>query len=173
MWRACPAAPRSPSIGRVRGHHDIARGSASRDRGIERDEVTGIPTPSIIATGPLTSDALAASLQTTTRRRCARVLRRYRAHRGGRVDRRVHRLPRVALRQGDDGRGRGRRGLPELPLHPRRIRAVHRRAPGRGPVCRPRVRSHSLLRGMHAGRGDGPTRPRHAALRAHETGWAS
>ena len=55
-----------------------------------------------------------------TRRRIARVLRLDRADRRPRVDRRVDRLSGVALRQGDDGRRRGRR-VHQLSVHARTV----------------------------------------------------
>ena len=97
----------------------------------------------------------------------ARVLRRDRADRLARFDRPRRRLPRVALRQGDDGGGRRGR-VSQLPDDARAVRSVHRRAHRGRPVPRPRVRRGAVLRGLHAGRGDGEARARDAALRADE-----
>ena len=75
---------------------------------VAREEVAGLPPADwssvIIATGPLTSLALAAAVGALTGER-ARLLRRHRAHRALRLDRPRHRLAAVALRQGGAGRG--------------------------------------------------------------------
>ena len=97
------------------------------------------------------------------------VLRRHRAHRRPRLDRLRRRLPRLALRQGDDG-GRERGRVPQLPDVARAVRGVHRRADRRGSGDGARVRRGAVLRGMHARRGDGAARTRDAALRADEAG---
>ena len=64
----------------------------------------GLPPPEwdsvIVATGPLTSPALAEAISGLTGRRRARLLRRHRADRPPRVDRLRRRLVSVALRQG-------------------------------------------------------------------------
>ena len=67
---------------------------------------------------------------------------------------------------------RGRRAgrLPELSVHARRVRPLLRRARRRGVGDRARLRQHEVLRGLPADRGDGASRPRHAALRADEAG---
>ena len=105
------------------------------------------------------------------RRRDARVLRCHRADRLDRVDRHGRRVPRIAIRQGDDGRRGGR--VPELRDDPRAVRVVHRRAHGGRPVHRARVRQGALLRGMHAGRGDGAARAGNRCVSARSSPSAS
>ena len=61
---------------RVRGHPNIT---------VVAEEVREIPSPAVIATGPLTSDGLARALDRTARRPGARVLRCHRPHRVRRV----------------------------------------------------------------------------------------
>ncbi len=60
----------------------------------------------------------------TARRGVAVVLRRDRADCRARLDRRRGRIPRVALRQGDDGRRRRRRRVSQLSVHARAVRGV-------------------------------------------------
>ena len=97
---------------------------------IVREEVAGLPPADwdsvIVATGPLTSPALAEDIRRVERRGRARLLRRHRADRASRVDRPGHRLVPVALRQG--GAGRRRRRLHQLPAGQGAVRGVHRRA---------------------------------------------
>ena len=97
---------------------------------IERGEIAGLPPAEwdnvIIATGPLTSPALAEAIQRADRRGRARLLRRHRADRPLRVDRLRHRLGAVALRQGRAGRHRRR--LPQLPDGRGAVRGLRRRA---------------------------------------------
>ena len=84
---------------------------------LQREEVAGLPPADwdsvIVATGPLTSPALAEAIAQADRRGVARLLRRHRADRASREHRSVDRLEPVALRQG--GPGRRRRGLHQLP----------------------------------------------------------
>ncbi len=141
---------------------------------VVREEVSELPSPGIVATGPLTSDALGRGDPVATRRRVARVLRLDRADRRARVDRRVGRVPRVAIRQGDDGRRRRRgRSVSQLSVHARAVRGVHRRARRGRPASRARVRRGAVLRGLHARRRDGAARPRDASLRPDEAGRAA
>ena len=83
---------------------------------IRREEIA-LPPPDwdsvIVATGPLTSPALAEAIARDHRRGCARLLRRHRADRASRLDRHGRRLVPVALRQGRPRR-LGRR-LHQLP----------------------------------------------------------
>ena len=71
---------------------------------IERGEIAGLPPEEwdsvIVATGPLTSPALAEAILGADRRDGARLLRRHRADRLPRDDRHGRRLVPVALRQG-------------------------------------------------------------------------
>ena len=146
---------RSPSIASVFAPGVHERVHAHPRITVVREEVTTLPDAGIIATGPLTSDALADGDPRAPRWRRARVLRRDRADRRRRLasTRRIV-FRAVALRQGDDGR-RARRRLPQLPVDARRVRGVHRRARRGRPVHRARVRRGAVLRGVHAGRGDG------------------
>ena len=68
---------------------------------IVRGEIAGLPPADwdnvIIATGPLTSPALAEAIRDSDRRSRARLLRCHRAHRPSRHDRHGHRLVPVAL----------------------------------------------------------------------------
>ncbi len=131
--RSC-AAPARSSCGAADTHQVPAGGALAVDRDgfaaavtaalaahplvtIERDEVAGLPPDDwdsvIVATGPLTSPALADAIQAAHRRGSARLLRRDRADRPFRFDRHGHRLVPVALRQGRPGRHRRR--LHQLP----------------------------------------------------------
>ena len=138
---------------------------------IARGEVAGLPPPDwssvIIATGPLTSPALAEAIRALTDEIRARLLRRHRPHRAFRLDRPRQGLVPVALRQGRD-RGRPHR-LPQLPDGPRPVRGLHRRAARRR---QDRVQGlgarHPLFRGLPADRGHGRARPRDPALRPDE-----
>ena len=119
-WRA-PTRRRSPRAGRSRStarrsrrwsrsgietHPRIqarARASSRRSRAASAEH------PVILATGPLTGDALAADLARVVGARAPRVLRRHRAHRARRLDRLGQGLQAVALGQGGRRRGRGER----------------------------------------------------------------
>ncbi len=87
---------------------------------IVREEVPGLPPldwgQAIVATGPLTSPALAERHPPGRRRGSARVLRRDRPHRPPGIDRPGGRLVPVALRQGGAGWRHGR--LHQLPDGP-------------------------------------------------------
>ena len=84
---------------------------------ISREEIAGLPPVAwdsvIVATGPLTSPALAHAIQALTSEAEARLLRRHRPDRASRDDRHVGVLASVALRQ--SGSGRRRRRLHQLP----------------------------------------------------------
>ena len=88
------------------------RSSPIRCITLERGEIAGLPPEDwesvIIATGPLTSPALAEAIGAPHRRGRARLLRRHRADRAPRFDRHGRRLDAVALRQGGAGRRRAR-----------------------------------------------------------------
>ncbi len=67
MWRAFRPAPRSPSIGTLFSE-TVTKAVTSHPRiRVCREEVAAVPgpewSPAIIATGPLTSDALSQSIQ--------------------------------------------------------------------------------------------------------------
>ena len=68
---------------------------------ISREEVLAVPgpewSPVIIATGPLTSDALSKSIQDDGRRGAPGVLRRDQPDRARRIDRHVEGVPRLAM----------------------------------------------------------------------------
>ena len=89
---------------------------------VVRGEVAELPSPGVVATGPLTSDRLAAGDRRASRLRGACVLRCDRAGGGGRVARPRPALPAVPLRQGR------RRRLPERSARPRGLRRLPRRA---------------------------------------------
>ena len=142
---------------------------------IERGEVAGLPPADwdsvIVATGPLTSPALAEAIGGAHRRDRARLLRRHRADRLPRDDRHGRRLVPVALRQGRTGRHRRR--LHQLPARPARVRSLRRRAARRRQDELQGVGSDdALFRRLPADRGDGRARPRDAAARADEAGRA-
>ncbi len=96
---------------------------------IRREEVCAVPDSgiTIIATGPLTSDALADEIATHHGLRPLVFLRQHQSHRGGGNGRPIHRIPRFALRQIARRHGR----LPQLPLRPAAIRSLRGRAIGR------------------------------------------
>ena len=120
----------------------------------------------IIATGPLTSDALAEEIARLTGAEPPVLLRQHQPHRRRRIGRSHHRLPRFALRQIDRRHGR----LSQLPVRPRAVRSASSTRcwpPKRCPAHIAEDRT-PLLRSLPAHRRAGPPRPRHAALRPHE-----
>ena len=140
---------------------------------VERGEIAGLPPPEwdsvIVATGPLTSPALADRHPAPHRRDRARLLRCHRADRAPGLHRSRRHLAPVALRQG--GSRRHRRRLHQLPHDEGRVRRLPRcAARGRQNLLQGMGGLHALLRRLPADRGDGRARPRHAALRAHEAG---
>ena len=111
----------------------------------------------IVATGPLTSPALADAIAKLTGRGRARVLRRHRSDRASRHDRHVGRLAAVALRQG--GARRIGRRLHQLPAHARAVRRLRGCAARRRQGGVPRLGRHdALFRRLSADRGDGRAR---------------
>ena len=144
-----------------------SRSSAARSPACRRRNGTSV----IVATGPLTSPALAEAIRRAHRRDRARLLRRHRADRPPRIDRHGRRLVPVALRQGRAGRHRRR--LHQLPARPRTVRGLRRRAARRRQDELQGVGSDdALFRRLPADRGDGRARPRDAAPRADEAGRA-
>ena len=165
---------------------------------IVREEVAAIPEsserdPVIVATGPLTSEALSADIarlvgaehlyfydaispivlaeSDRSREGVPRVAvgsepRQPDVEAGRRL---IERLRRAEVRPGLRRRRRGGR-LPELPVDARGIRALLRRADPRRVGDRPRLRQGDLLRRLPADRGHGASRRGHAALRADEAG---
>ena len=145
----------------------------------------------IVATGPLTSDALSADIarfvggdhlyfydaispivlaETIDRTRCSAR----RAGAGACASRAPGRsgalaVPSAACAPAVRRRRRAGR-LPELPDDARGVRAVLRRARLRRIGDGPRLRQGEVLRGLPADRGDGASRARHAALRPDEAG---
>ena len=97
-----------------------------RARGDRRPAAAPTGASVIVATGPLTSPALAEAIRAAHRRGRARLLRRHRADRPSRQHRHGGRLVPVALRQA--GTGRHRRRLHQLPDRPGAVRGLHRRA---------------------------------------------
>ena len=200
--RATPRAGRRGAGGRprrVRRTRSPTPSRRTRSSRVVREEVDARPRrrtsgmfPLIIATGPLTSDALSADIARLVGARAPLLLRRHQpdrprrdastgrrcsARRAGTAacGRRVREhAGRRVRRRGECHAGvrRGRRAgrLPELPVHARRVRRVLRRADARGVGDRPRLRQGDVLRGLPADRGDGAPRARHAALRADEAG---
>ena len=195
--RACRPAPRWPStasafsavvtraIARASAHHGRARGG-DRDPGVARTRRTR----SIIATGPLTSDALSAAIAAFVGQDHLYFYDAISPIVAGRVDRSSEGVPRVALGSepgpagarpsvtpgGGSRRGPacgvddGRRRLSELPDDAAEYRRVLRRADARRDGHRPRLRQGAVLRGLPADRGAGASRRRHAAVRADEAG---
>ena len=122
----CPAVTRSRSIAMFSPAKFRAPSSKIRRIELRREEVTSIPGDAItiVATGPLTSGALADEIGTHHRRRSAVLLRLHQPDRRRRLHRSHHRLPRFALRQV----ARWHRRLSELSVRSRTIRAIRRRA---------------------------------------------
>jgi hypothetical protein len=91
---------------------------------LRRDEVTALPADAIviIATGPLTSEALAAEIARLTGSEPPLLLRQHQPHCRRRNGRHLDRLLGLALRQID----RWHRRLPQLPFRPRTVRAFRR-----------------------------------------------
>ncbi len=99
---------------------------ASTDHGASARRSRSLPTPGVVATGPLTSTALAEAISRAARRQRARVLRRHRADR----ERRLARPRACSTRSPATARARAtttstRRSTADA------VRVVHRRA-GRG-----------------------------------------
>ena len=118
MPTSCPPAARSPSTATISRPTITRRLEEHPLVTIARGEVAGLPPADwdsvIIATGPLTSPALAAAIQQLTGESRARLLRRHRADRApaSSIDDDHHLAP-VALRQGRARRHRRR--LHQLP----------------------------------------------------------
>ena len=127
---------------------------------IAREEIAGLPPADwdsvIVATGPLTSPALAEAIRAAHRRGRARLLRRDRADRSSRLHRSRRRLVPVALRQGRPRRLRRR--LHQLPAHARAVWRLRRCADRRRQGRLPRMGGHALFRRLPADRGDGRAR---------------
>ena len=137
---------------------------------IVREEIA-LPPPEwdsvIVATGPLTSPALADDHRRADRRGRARLLRRHRADRASRLHRHGRGLVPVALRQGRSRRLRRR--LHQLPDGPRAVRGLRRGAARRRQDLVPGMgEDHALFRRLPADRGDGRARRGDAAPRPDE-----
>ena len=136
-------------------------GSPIRWSTLAREEIAGLPPDDwdsvIVATGPLTSPALAEAIRAADRRGLAGLLRRHRAHRPPREHRSLDRLVPVALRQGRAGRRRCR--LHQLPAGQGSSTTPSSRRcwPATRPSSR-NGRKHALFRGLPADRGDGGAR---------------
>ena len=147
--------------------------------------------PLIIATGPLTSDSLSADIaalvggdhlyfydaispivlaETIDMTKVFRASRWDRSLRGVGPLRSARRARRAASRRRRLRRRRRAGRLSELPADERRVRPLLRRARDRGVGDGPRLRQGEVLRRLPADRGDGASRPRHAALRPDEAG---
>ena len=137
--------------------------------------------PVIIATGPLTSDALSQSIQQMVGEEhlafydaispivlaeSIDMSKVFRASRWGRNVWSAKGADGALAALSADGRGR----LPELPDDQGRIRRVLRGAGHRRVRDRSRLRQHQVLRRLPADRSDGASRRRHAAVRADEAG---
>ena len=122
----------------------------------------------IVATGPLTSPALAAAMAPAHRRRALAFFDAIApiVHRDS-IDM-ARRLVPVALRQGRPRRLRRR--LHQLPADARAISRVRRGAAGRRQNDLPRMgNNHALFRRLPADRSDGRTRAGDVAARPDET----
>ena len=143
---------------RISGHPNIT---------VVREEAAALPETGIVATGPLTSERLAGAIAA---RLGSAALAFYDAIApivsAESLDRDAALRP-LPLRE-----GRGDDYL-NAPMSRDGVRGVHRRAPRRRPVHRPRVRPGALLRGVHAGRGNGAPRAGDAPLRPDEAGGAA
>ena len=142
----------------------------------------------IVATGPLTSDALSADHRAAGRRRAPRISTTRSARScSPEIDRHVEGVPRVAMgpavwrssrRCGDPGCVEpaacgvddGQGDYLNCPLTRERVRALLRRARHRRIGDGPRLRQGDVLRRLPADRGDGAPRTRHAAVRPDEAG---
>ena len=161
--RRQPGSRRRRARGRPRrllGGHHRRRSTAHPLIEIVREEMA-LPPPEwdsvIVATGPLTSPALAEAIGQTHRRGRARLLRRHRADRASRLHRHGRGLVPVALRQGRPRRLRRR--LHQLPDGPRAIRGLRRGARrGRQDLVPGMGKDHALFRRLPADRGDGRAR---------------
>jgi methylenetetrahydrofolate--tRNA-(uracil-5-)-methyltransferase len=127
----------------------------------------------IVATGPLTSPALAAAIRGMTGEDAARLLRRDRA-RSCIATRSISATAWFQSRYDKGETGGGRTDYINCPLDRDAIRGVRRRAlAGEKTQFKEWERDHALFRGLPAGRGDGRARARDAALRADEAGRAA
>ena len=124
---------------------------------LQREEVAGLPPAdwehTIIATGPLTSPALAEALAQATGEESLAFFDAIAPIVHHEQHRPVDRLEAVALRQG--GPGRRRRRLLQLPARQGAVRRLRRRPAGRRQDRVQAVGSdHALLPGLPADRGD-------------------
>ena len=170
--RACRPAARSPSIASASAPSMTRRRrGAPAHRAVVAGVVERIPEerPLVIATGPLTGDALAADLERARRGR-ARSPTTTRSRRSSAPTRSTGSkvFSAVALRQ-----GRGRRGsrrVRQLPVRRERVPRVRGRGRARREGRAAGVRGRALLRGLPADRGDGRARRAHARVRPDEAG---
>ena len=151
--------------------------------------------PVIVATGPLTSDALSAEIAAFVGSEhlyfydaispivLAESLDRTKVFRASRWDRSFRSpgsdptgadpVPSEVRPRWSGVRCRRRTGrLSELPALEGRVRALLRRAGARGVGNGARLRQGAVLRGLPADRSDGASRPGYAALRSNEAGRA-
>ena len=152
---------------RVRGRvqdavtgHPLVDGDARRGAGSLPDG------PAIVATGPLTSEALHAALAALLGEGSLSFFDAIAPVVAADSLDMEPSLPRLALRQGR------RRRLPQRPARPRAStwRSSRRCAPARRSPLKEFERDDPVLRGVPADRGDGRAGRRHAALRADEAG---
>ena len=165
--RACrPARARGRSRALRRAHHRGGRGAA-RHRDACAARCTAIPPGGVVilATGPLTSPALSrascASCSASEHLYFYDAIAPIVYRRLDRHDDRLH-APRATTRAAtttSTARSTARQYV--------RLRRARCSRPRR---CRSRLRALRLLRGLHADRGDGAPRPRHARLRTDAAG---
>ena len=139
-----------------------------RESRVVRDEVTELPTPGIVATGPLTSDALPRRFARGSASSRSRSTTRSR--RSCRSSRSITSVAFRASRWGKETmRGAGEEGAYlNCPLTRDEYEAFLDALTAADQSTRARVRQGAVLRGLHACRGDGEARPRVAAFRSDE-----
>ena len=166
-WRGCPEARRWPSIASCSPGKSIGASRGHPDISVVREEVADLPSPGIVATGPLTSDRLAAAI---TARLGSSALAFYDAIAPVVANDSLDHSRLYALSR--YGKGDGRR-LPQRAARRRGIRGIPRCARRGGSASRARVRPGAVLRGVPSRRGDGAAGPRDAPLRPDEAGGTS
>ena len=170
---ACRPAARSPSTASPSRPRSPRRSKRTRSSRIDRAEVAGLPPAGwdsvIVATGPLTSPALAEAIRALTDESALAFF--------DAIAPIVH-FESIDLSKAwfqsryDKGETQAERtAYLNCPMDRAEYEALRRRAARRREDRVPRRRDrHPLLRGLPADRGDGRARPRHPALRPAEAG---
>ena len=162
----CPGRRRARRRPRCRSRRRDARDRRASARSISiAPSSTAMPAEgvTIVATGPLTSPALSSALERLFGETHLYFYDAIAPIVSARIDRHDGRVQGLALRQ-------GRRRLHQLPDDRDEYYALRRRGDRRREGAGQAVRARGLLRRLHADRGDGAARPRHAGVRSDAAG---